>query len=60
MADVKVYEPCVYCQGNGWTQPDQPSGITKLVGVNYGPLMVCRACGGTGKGKVKEIREGGE
>lgn len=57
MSTVKVYEPCPHCQGNGYYPAPQHHGLTTLTGPNYGPLLVCNACGGTGKGKIKEIRD---
>lgn len=56
MSAVKVYEPCPYCEGQGWYLKPTQYG-TGLPAVNLGPRLVCNWCGGTGKGKVKEIRD---
>lgn len=56
MSTVTVYEPCARCQGQGWTIDVPPNNWTNPI--LCGTRVVCDVCHGTGKGKVKEIREG--
>lgn len=51
-----VYEPCPHCFGNGWVYPPSSQQWTQP-NVMLGPRMICEVCHGTGKGKIKEIRE---
>lgn len=52
MITVLIYYPCQNCNGTGITSKNQSESTSNLV-----QNQLCLICNGTGKGKIKEIRE---